>query len=172
MYAFWLNTELVPVFQSTGTPVPFGILAESGRNVPPRRWWEDARVLYRAHEAWPRCRLEEYAGGGCQVAGLRISTKNAGDLREQPVVSCGVSHHAARDEANAAAIDPIRYPNCCDPCLLFPSTINCILRRCTTTSSFNTLPKISRSLHERPWQLISVPTISRIILLGWTQQAQ
>jgi hypothetical protein len=35
MYAFRSNTELVPVFQSTGTLVPFGILAESGRNVPP-----------------------------------------------------------------------------------------------------------------------------------------
>jgi hypothetical protein len=36
MYAFRLNTELVPVFQSTGTLVPSGILAESGQNVPPR----------------------------------------------------------------------------------------------------------------------------------------
>jgi hypothetical protein len=34
-YAFWSNTELVRVFQSTGTLVPFGIPAESGRNVPP-----------------------------------------------------------------------------------------------------------------------------------------
>jgi hypothetical protein len=37
MYAFRSNTELIPVFQSTGTLVPFGIPAESGRNVPPRR---------------------------------------------------------------------------------------------------------------------------------------
>ena len=37
IYAFRSNTELVLVFQSTGTLVPFGIPAESGRNVPPRR---------------------------------------------------------------------------------------------------------------------------------------
>ena len=36
MYAFRSNTELVPVFQSTGTRVLFGIPAESGQNVPPR----------------------------------------------------------------------------------------------------------------------------------------
>jgi len=36
MYAFRSNTELLPVFQSTGNLVPFGIPAESGRNVPPR----------------------------------------------------------------------------------------------------------------------------------------
>ena len=36
MYAFRSKTELVPVFQSTGTLVPFGIPAESGRNVQPR----------------------------------------------------------------------------------------------------------------------------------------
>ena len=35
MYALWSKTELVPVFQSTGTLVPFGIPAESSRNVPP-----------------------------------------------------------------------------------------------------------------------------------------
>jgi hypothetical protein len=35
MYAIRTNAELVPVFQSTGTLVPFGIPAESGRNVPP-----------------------------------------------------------------------------------------------------------------------------------------
>ena len=34
MYAFWSNTELVPVFHSTGTLVLFGIPTESGRNVP------------------------------------------------------------------------------------------------------------------------------------------
>ena len=55
-----------------------------------------------------------------RVAGLRIRTQNAGDLRERPVVSRGVFHHVARDKANAAAIDPIRYPNCCDRCLLLP----------------------------------------------------
>ena len=36
MYAFRSNTELDPVFQSTGTLVTFGIPAESGWNVPPR----------------------------------------------------------------------------------------------------------------------------------------
>jgi hypothetical protein len=36
MYAFRSNTELVPVFQITGTLVPFGIPLESCRNVPPR----------------------------------------------------------------------------------------------------------------------------------------
>ena len=35
MYAIRTNAELVLVFQSTGTLVPFGIPAESGRNVPP-----------------------------------------------------------------------------------------------------------------------------------------
>jgi hypothetical protein len=36
LYAYFRsNTELVPVFLSTGTLVPFGIPAESGRNVPP-----------------------------------------------------------------------------------------------------------------------------------------
>jgi len=33
MYAFWSNTELVPVFQITETLVPARIPAESGRNV-------------------------------------------------------------------------------------------------------------------------------------------
>ena len=55
-----------------------------------------------------------------RVAGLWIATKNTGDLRKRPVVSCGVPHHVARDKANAAAIDPIRHPNCCDCRLLFP----------------------------------------------------
>ena len=36
IYAFRSNTELVPVFQSTGTLVPFRFPAESDRNVPPR----------------------------------------------------------------------------------------------------------------------------------------
>ena len=31
-----------------------------------------------------------------------------------------VSHHVARDKANAAAINPVRYPNCCDRHLFFP----------------------------------------------------
>jgi hypothetical protein len=31
------------------------------------RWWEDECALYRAQEAWPRCRLEAYAGGGYDV---------------------------------------------------------------------------------------------------------
>ena len=35
MYAFWSKKELVPVFQSNGTLVPFGIPAESGPNVQP-----------------------------------------------------------------------------------------------------------------------------------------
>jgi hypothetical protein len=34
-------------------------------------------------------------------------------------------------------------------------------------SSFNTSPQISCSLHERPCQLISIPTISTTIPLGW-----
>ena len=36
MYAFQSKMELVLVFQSTGTLVPTGIPAESGRNVQPR----------------------------------------------------------------------------------------------------------------------------------------
>ena len=36
MYAFRSNKELFPGFQGTGTLVPFGIPAESGRNVQPR----------------------------------------------------------------------------------------------------------------------------------------
>ena len=36
MYAFRSNMELVPVFQSTGTLVPFRFPAGSDRNVPPR----------------------------------------------------------------------------------------------------------------------------------------
>ena len=41
----------------------------------PARWrrWEDARALYRAQEAWPRCRLESYAGGGYDIACCRVS---------------------------------------------------------------------------------------------------
>ena len=35
MYAIRSNTELIPVFQSTGTLDLFGIPAKSGRNVPP-----------------------------------------------------------------------------------------------------------------------------------------
>ncbi len=40
------------------------------------RWrrWEDARAIYRAQEAWPRCRLEAYAGGGYDVACRRVRT--------------------------------------------------------------------------------------------------
>ena len=45
MYAFWSNTELNPVFQSTGTPVPFRIPAESGRNVPPRCWYTEIPTM-------------------------------------------------------------------------------------------------------------------------------
>ncbi len=55
-----------------------------------------------------------------QVAGLRIVTLNAGDLRERPVVLYGVLQYVARDKANMAAINPIGYPNCRDYCLLFP----------------------------------------------------
>ena len=49
----------------------------------------------------------------------------------------------------------------------FPSTINCILRRRTATSSFNTSPQIVCSSHERLWQLTVIPTISTRIPLGW-----
>ena len=35
-------------------------------------------------------------------------------------ISCGVSHHVARDKANMEAFDPIHYPNCCNRRLLFP----------------------------------------------------
>jgi hypothetical protein len=51
MYAFWSNTELIPVFQSTGILVPFRILAESGWNVPPstlamtRNVWKKVRTV-------------------------------------------------------------------------------------------------------------------------------
>ena len=55
-----------------------------------------------------------------QVAGLRISTKNVGDLCECPVVLRGMPHHVARDKANAAAMDPVYHPNHRDCCLLFP----------------------------------------------------
>ena len=55
-----------------------------------------------------------------QVAGLWIATKNTGDLRKRPVVSCGVSHQVARDKANAAANDPVRHPNGYNRRLLFP----------------------------------------------------
>jgi hypothetical protein len=55
-----------------------------------------------------------------QVAGLWIVTENTCDLRKRPVVSWSVPHHVARDKANAAAIDPIRHPNCCNRRLLFP----------------------------------------------------
>ncbi len=55
-----------------------------------------------------------------RVADLLIATKNTGDLRKRPIVFCGMSHHVARDKANAAAINPVRYPNRCDRCLLFP----------------------------------------------------
>jgi len=55
-----------------------------------------------------------------RVAGNWIATKNTGDLRKRPVVSSGMPYHVARDKANAAAIDPVRYPNCCDHRLLFP----------------------------------------------------
>jgi hypothetical protein len=41
----------------------------------PARWrrWEDARALYRTQEAWPRCHLEAYAGGGYDIACRRVS---------------------------------------------------------------------------------------------------
>ena len=42
----------------------------------PARWrrWEDARALYRTQEAWPRCRLEAYAGGGYDSVCRRVRT--------------------------------------------------------------------------------------------------
>jgi len=55
-----------------------------------------------------------------RVADLRIVAKNMGDLRKRPIVSSGMPHHVARDKANAAAIDPVGYPNCCDCHSLFP----------------------------------------------------
>jgi len=41
---------------------------------PLRRLWEDARALYRAQEAWPRCRLKAYAGRGDDVVCHRVRT--------------------------------------------------------------------------------------------------
>ncbi len=70
----------------------------------------------------------------------------------------------ARDKANVAVIDPIHAVIAVSS---FPSTSNCILRRRTTTSSFNTTPQISCSSHERPWQLFCVPTIWTRIPLRW-----
>jgi hypothetical protein len=40
----------------------------------PTQTWEDARALYHAQEAWPRCRLEAYAGGGYDVGYRRVRT--------------------------------------------------------------------------------------------------
>ena len=51
---------------------------------------------------------------------LWIVTENTSDLRKRPVVSWSVPHHVARDKANAAAIDPVRHPYCCNRRLLFP----------------------------------------------------
>ncbi len=55
-----------------------------------------------------------------RVAALCIRTQNMGDLCKRPVVSRGVFHHVAREKANAAAIDPIGYSNCCNRRLLLP----------------------------------------------------
>ena len=54
MYAFQSKTELVPVFQSTETLVPFRIPAESGRNVPPscQRWQWAAVVVGCSARRW------------------------------------------------------------------------------------------------------------------------
>jgi len=62
MYAFRSKTELVLVFQSTGTLVRFGITAESGRNVPP---W--ALELWQVHtEHINRVFKNGGKGRGCQ----------------------------------------------------------------------------------------------------------
>ena len=55
-----------------------------------------------------------------QVAGLRIVTQNAGDLRKRLIVSRSVLHYVVREKANRAAINPTGYPNCRDCHLLFP----------------------------------------------------
>ncbi len=52
MYAFRSKTELVPVFQSTGTLVPFGILAESGRNVPPSSLCNTSKIYMYDEYDW------------------------------------------------------------------------------------------------------------------------
>ena len=49
----------------------------------------------------------------------------------------------------------------------FPSTIDCNLRRHTTTSSSNTSRQILCSLHKWPWQLTVIPTILTRIPHGW-----
>ena len=42
----------------------------------PARWrrWKDARAPYHVQVAWPRCRLEAYAGGGYDVVCRHIRT--------------------------------------------------------------------------------------------------
>ena len=102
-----------------------------------------------------------------QVAGLHVVAQNTGDLRKSPVISCSVLHHVARDKANAAAIDPIGYPNFCDCHLLFPRNHQLQFAKHTTTSSFNTRLQISCSLHKQPWQLTVIPTILTRIPHGW-----
>jgi hypothetical protein len=74
-----------------------------------------------------------------QVAGLRIVTQNAGDLRKRLIVSRSVLHYVVREKANRAAINPTPVTQIAVIAISsFPSTINCNLRRRTTTSSFNT----------------------------------
>jgi hypothetical protein len=72
-----------------------------------------------------------------------------------------------RGKVNVAAINPIRYPNCCNCRLLFPLNHQLHLTEAHTTSFFNTSPQILCSSHGRPWQPISAPTILTRIPLGW-----
>ena len=47
---------------------------DASRHLARWRRWEDARALYHAHEAWPRCRLEAYAGGEYDIGYRRVRT--------------------------------------------------------------------------------------------------
>ncbi len=63
----------------------------------PARWrrWEDARALYRTQEAWPRCRLEAYAGGGYDIACRCVSVlpPPAEKLIQNPLRKMKPPHH-------------------------------------------------------------------------------
>ena len=59
-----------------------------------------------------------------RVAGLWIATKNTGDLRKRPVVSCGVSHHVARTKPTRQRSIPSVTQIAVIAISSFPSTIN------------------------------------------------
>jgi hypothetical protein len=67
----WCTLHIPPSFHLTSHSK---LTHDASRHPAWWRRWEDARALDRAQEAWPRCHLEAYDGGGYDVACCRVRT--------------------------------------------------------------------------------------------------